>query len=113
MMDYVPKLDRTNVLTVDLALYYQSLIGIMQWMCEIGRVDIVTEVSMLSSHLALPQEGHFHTTLHIMAYLGQHHSSRIVDYDIFPNSDWAEFYGKVEEAIPPNAPPPRGLEVKV
>ncbi len=35
-------------------------------MCKIGRVDIITEVLMLSSHLALPREGHFLAALHIM-----------------------------------------------
>ena len=36
MMDYAPEMDQTDVLTPDLALYYQSLIGIMRWMIEIG-----------------------------------------------------------------------------
>ena len=36
-----------------------------------------------------------------------------VDYDAFPDSDWTEFYGKVEETIPPNAPAPRDWEVQV
>ena len=39
------------------AAYYQSLIGVMSWMVELGRVDICTEVLMLSSCLALPREG--------------------------------------------------------
>jgi hypothetical protein len=30
---------------------YQSVIGILRWAVELGRVDITTEVSMLSSHL--------------------------------------------------------------
>ena len=34
--------------------YFQSLIGILKWMVELGRVDITYEVSMLSSHLTLP-----------------------------------------------------------
>ncbi len=29
-----------------------------RWMIELGRVDICTEVSMLSSHMALPHQGH-------------------------------------------------------
>ena len=34
--------------------YYQELIGILRWAVELGRIDITMEVSMLSSHLALP-----------------------------------------------------------
>ena len=51
------------------AAYYQSLIGILRWMVELGRVDVCLEVSMMSSHLALPREGHLEQVLHIFAYL--------------------------------------------
>jgi hypothetical protein len=47
-LDVTPELDPTN------AAYYQSLIGILQWMVELGCVDICLETSMMSSHLALP-----------------------------------------------------------
>ena len=46
-------------------------------MVEIGRVDIITEVSLLASHLALPREGHLEVALHIMAYLRDHNNSRM------------------------------------
>ena len=35
----------------------------MQWMVEIGRIDIAIEVSQLSYQLAYPQEGHLEATL--------------------------------------------------
>ena len=31
----------------------------------------------------------------------------------FKDCDWKEFYGDVQEAIPPNAPVPRGKEVDI
>jgi hypothetical protein len=46
--------------------FFMHLIGVMRWMVELGRVDIATEVSMLSSYLALPREDHLETALHIM-----------------------------------------------
>ena len=49
------------------AAYYQSLIGILRWIVELGRVDVCLEVSMMSSHLALPREGHLEQVLHIFA----------------------------------------------
>ena len=52
--DYRPEIDVSPELDATDAAYYQSLIGILQWMVELGRVDICTEVSMLSSCLALP-----------------------------------------------------------
>ena len=54
LMGYEPELDETPALDPDRATYYQSIIGIMRWMCEIGRIDIATKVSLLSLHLAYP-----------------------------------------------------------
>ena len=55
---YIPELDTTPKLGAKEANYYQSLMGILQWMVEIGRVDMLTEVSMMASQLAMPREGH-------------------------------------------------------
>ena len=54
--NYQPEVDVSPELEVTDAAYYQSVIGILRWMVELGRVDICCEVSMLSSHLALPRE---------------------------------------------------------
>ena len=56
--DYRPELDVTPELVPAQAAYYQSLIGILRWIVELGRVDICLEVSMMLSHLALPREGY-------------------------------------------------------
>ena len=52
--DYDPDLDTMDVLKDDQATYFQSQIGILRWMVELGRVDIATEVSLLSSMLHFP-----------------------------------------------------------
>ena len=93
----------------------------MQWMVELGRVGIATVVSMLSSYLALPREGHLETALHIMGHLCKKHNSQLFfdptdpemnDSD-FPIYDWTEFYGDVKEAIPPDQPEPLGKAVDI
>jgi len=97
----------------------EHLIGVMRWMVELGRIDIATKVSMLSSYLAYPREGHLEAALHIMGYLRLKHNSRLIfdpaypdiDQTAFPVYDWMEFYGDVEEAIPPDMPPPLGKEI--
>ena len=61
-----PELDLSNELNVADAAHHQSLIGIPRWMVELGRVDICLEVSMMSSHLPLPREGHLQWVSHIM-----------------------------------------------
>ena len=50
---YWPELDVSPELSAELASNYQSLIGVLRWIVELGRVDICLEVSLLSSHLAL------------------------------------------------------------
>ena len=51
VMGYVPEMDEYPVLEPGMASYYQYLIGMVRWMVEIGRVDIITEVSLLDSQL--------------------------------------------------------------
>ena len=109
-----PELNSTN------AAYYQSLIGILRWIVELGRVDICLEVSMMSSHLALPREGHLDALYHIWAYLKKYHNTEmvfdpsepVIDHAGFAKKDWtsSEFgYVSRKEAIPPNMPEPRGI----
>ena len=87
---YRPELDVSRELNEVDAAYYQSLIGILRWMVELGQVDVCLKVSMMSSHLALPREGHLEQVLHIFAYLKKYHNTELV-YD--PNEK--AMYGKL------------------
>ena len=55
---YHPAEDVTAELNADGLQYYQELIGVLRWAIEIGRIDILLEVVLLSSHLALSRAGH-------------------------------------------------------
>jgi hypothetical protein len=70
-----PSTDLSDILDPDCSSFYQHLIGVMRWMVELGRIDIATEVSMLSSYLACPRKGHLENTLHVMGYLRLKHNS--------------------------------------
>ena len=50
---YRPELDITPELDPSMASYYMSLIGILRWIVELGRVDICLEVSVMCSHMAM------------------------------------------------------------
>jgi hypothetical protein len=117
---YRPELDVTPELRDTHAAYYQSLVGMLRWMVELGRVDICLETSMMSSHLALPREGHLAQLFHMFAYLKKYHNTEmvfdpsdpVVDPDQFERKDWTSSeFGHVDgkEELPPNAPTPRGL----
>lgn len=115
---YRPEIDLSPELDEASAAYYQSLIGILRWMVELGRIDITCEVSMMSSHMALPRVGHLDQLYHVFAYLKRCHNTELVfdpsDRQInkseFIRYDWASSeFGEVEEALPVNAPEPRGF----
>ena len=55
---YRPVLDTSVELGSSESAYYQSFIGVLRWMVELGQVEICLEVPMMSSHLALPRLGH-------------------------------------------------------
>ena len=117
---YRPELDVTAELEPSDAAYYQSLIGILRWIVELGRVDICLEVSMMSSYIALPRDGHLLVVLHIFAHLKKHHNTELVfdpsdpviNEDEFERRDWTSSeFGHIQgkEELPPNMPEPRGL----
>ena len=115
-----PETDMTDPLDPDQVSYYQTMIGVMKWMVEIGRIEIATECSLLSSHLASPREGYFECDLHTMGYFKRKKNSRLLFDPTYPDiefdtlndrAEWKTFYGDVNEAIPPNAPDLRGKSV--
>ena len=126
---YRPELDTTRECTEDETQFYQSLIGIMRWLCEIGRVDILTETSLLSTYLTNPRIGHLHQALHVFKYLKDHKRSKMVfdpsyvdiNDDHLPVEERASFKAKFMKELYPdavedkplNAPKPRGRPVQI
>jgi hypothetical protein len=55
--EYTPELDESPELDPARANFYQPQIVILRWCVELGRIDIITELSMLSTYLCLPREG--------------------------------------------------------
>jgi len=93
-----------------------QLIGILRWAVELGRIDIHLPVALMAQYLAQPRVGHLDQVFHIFAYIQAHLRSRIIldatlpyiDSSRFTQVDWHAFYPDAQEAIPINAPPPRG-----
>jgi hypothetical protein len=114
--NYRPELDTTPELNLKGMRYYQEQIGVLRWAVELGRIDIAMEISMLSTHLAAPREGHLQQVYHCFAYLkakpkrtlafdSQH---PMIDESRFEKCDWHDFYRGAQEPIPGDAPEPRG-----
>ena len=56
-MVYDPELNSSQELDPDAVSYSLTMIGILRWMIELGRIDIITKLSLLLFHVALPKEG--------------------------------------------------------
>lgn len=118
---YRPELDLSPELDPERQSYYQGLIGVLRWLTELGRLDILTPVSMMSRYLVSAREGHLEQLFHIFAYLQEHNRSTMVfddnepwvDENRFRRCDWGEFYPDAKEQIPKDAPEALGPAVVV
>jgi len=116
---YRPELDFSLELEGSKVNYYQGLIGVLRWIVELGRIDLIVPVSLLSRYMMSPREGHLQQCYHIFAYLKQFNRSRLVFDDTEPDlseyyfhtCDWSEYYPDAAEPIPPNMPEPLGRSV--
>jgi hypothetical protein len=118
--EYRPEVDTSPLLDEDRASYYQSLIGILLWAVELGRIDIAQETSMMARFTTLPREGHWEAVLGMFSYVKKHLRSRLVFDDMprdftgvnFIEADWKDMYPGIKEEDPPGAPPPKGRKVQ-
>ena len=100
-LNYAPELDMSPLLDASMASFYHTQIGVLRWCVELGRIDIITEVSELLTYLAQPRDGHLDAVFHIFNYLEKRHNSRIVfdptypiiDMSLFKDCDWKQYYG--------------------
>ena len=117
--NYRPEIDQTQELDAQRQHYFQGLVGVLRWICELGRLDILMPVSMMSRYLVAARSGHLDQLFHIFAYLKKYDASTMVfddtepDFDErrFKQCDWTEYYPGAAEAIPHDMPKPRGRPV--
>ena len=129
LVDYRPEIDISKELGSKLTNRCQQLIGTLRWAIEIGRLDILTEVSSLLQHLCNPRIGHLHVIYSIFNYLRCNMNKilgRIVfdprqvvtDRKIFDNAGSSmkqcqDFYPDGEELMPRNMSEPLGKSVRM
>ena len=126
---YRPELDGTDECNTDMTTLYQNLIGICRWMCELGRIDILLEINLLSQYMVSPRIGHMRQLINIFAYLKRHTRSWIVinperfEIDWIPINDEANptdraallksMYPDSDDPDPPNMPIPLGENIQL
>ena len=75
-------------------------------MVELGRVNIITEVSLMALCMAMSREGHLECVLHMFAHLWDHYNSCMafnlsypdIDMKDFKECDWKQFVS-VERSV--------------
>jgi hypothetical protein len=70
--NYRAELDATPKLKSERTTYFQGLIGVLRWIVDLGRLDIMVAVAMLSNHLMAPRQDHLKQCFHIFAFLNTH-----------------------------------------
>ena len=120
---FSPELDGTPELEPDDHRFFQEMIGMLRWATELGRVDVLHEVSLLSQYQAAPRQGHLEQALHIFGYLDKHPKLTLymnpelpnLNYGIFATtnaSEFEEYYRGAKEEMPHQMPRPRGIAVR-
>eukprot|EP00557_Chaetoceros_sp_GSL56_P014199 CAMPEP_0176484462 /NCGR_PEP_ID=MMETSP0200_2-20121128/4466_1 /TAXON_ID=947934 /ORGANISM="Chaetoceros sp., Strain GSL56" /LENGTH=360 /DNA_ID=CAMNT_0017880935 /DNA_START=761 /DNA_END=1843 /DNA_ORIENTATION=- len=126
---YRPEIDVSDELD-DAGIHrYQELIGILRWAIELGRIDIITEVSCLSQHMCQPRIGHLDAVHQIFRYLQKNLSKNpgrlafdpvipVIDENLFNCSaqtmeHWKEFYPEAGDPVVVGAPEPLGNPVDI
>jgi hypothetical protein len=71
-----PELDESQLLDLNGIHKYSMLIGMAQWACTIGHLDIAFDVSPLSHFSANPQIGHLALAVHLFGYLVKKYPNR-------------------------------------
>jgi hypothetical protein len=73
-----PELDDTTILNGDGHKKYQMLIGMLNWIVTIGRLDVCHATSSLARFTACPRQGHLEWAKQVFGYLKKRPNRRIV-----------------------------------
>ena len=55
---HCPEMGSTQYVDIQLITVYQNLIGMLQLICELGRVDIIHETTLIAQYIVQPRKGH-------------------------------------------------------
>ena len=127
-IQYRPEEDVTDFCNELQIQAYQQIIGMLRWMVELGRVDILYETTVLSSCMISPRIGHLKQLINIVSYLKNHDRSTLImdphrldiqwtgsdeDHPEKRRAIMKTIYRDAIEDLPSNAPECRGKEVEL
>ena len=110
-----PELDDTELLNGESIQHYLTMIGQLQWLVTLGRLDIHTQVTTLSRFRSAPRKGQLERLQRVYGYVTKtkHYAVRYrteePDHSYLPNMkhNWSyTVYDNVQESIPNKCPKP-------
>ena len=123
-----PELDASAILEPKDANWHQQLIGMLNWIVELGRIDIYNSVARPSGYLAQPREGHLRAALHMFSYLKSGGHQLLPFHPMMPVMEgayaipkmedsimeiWKNFYSDAEDEVPLDMPKALGGSVRI
>ena len=119
----LPAEDESPLLNDQGLKLYQTLIGMDQWACTIGCLDISFAMSSLSRFSAAPHAGHLQLAIYMFGYLKKHpNHNLVIDSGLlivpeeFKSStfrlDFLEDYPNAQEELDPTMPEDFGSELE-
>jgi hypothetical protein len=90
-LGYQPELDTMPELDPKRTSYYQGMIRVIRWITELGQIDILVAVAVLSQHSVAPRRGHLEQVFHIFGYLKRYKRLTMVFADNLPHYDETRF----------------------
>jgi hypothetical protein len=73
-----PEMDDSNILTGEIHQKCQMLVGILNWIVSLGRLDIGYATASLSRFVACPRQGHLDRALYTFGYLKKKPNKRYI-----------------------------------
>jgi hypothetical protein len=108
-----PEINSSDLLNLEGIKIYQSQIGVLQWVIQIGQFDVITAVMTMSRFREALRKGHLEQVKQIHGYLKKYRYSIIKIITSKPNYshipmkeyDWSyTCYKGARELLPDNAP---------
>jgi hypothetical protein len=117
-----PELDTSPLLEPDKVSDYLSIMGQLQWLISLGRFDVSSAVTGLSTFRSAPREGHLERAKRVVGYVAKFKSAAlrfrtsVPDYSHLSSKreNWEKsVYGNKHEEFPHNMPTPLGKIVRI
>jgi hypothetical protein len=117
-----PELDETAFLEPKQITEYMSIMGQLQWLISLGRFDVSSAVSGLSTFRSKPRIGHLDRAKRVVGYVAKFKDAALRFRVGLPNyshlsskiEDWEHsVYGNGHEEFPHNMPTPLGKLVRI